>query len=576
MKKYEFEADRAVGSSLVDFDRQKLCEFAVKLCDCVKEDAGTGAYRGGIFPENISVDENGNPAIGPAAAEDWTGQELDFLPPELYWNGRPGPASDVYSIGMLLYYAVNGGRLPFEGECRDPQLRRMGGDEFGIPAAAGRRLGAIIKKATSFKAADRYQSLDELRVLIESCLKNLYLNGAPCAETIFKKSDDDLSEIEKLMVGIIENDEDRPLNETGEKPEEIPEEAQAEEETSAEAGEPEEEEPGSTEEIPESEAGETEEIFSDETAEEEPEETEYAEEETDENGLPIPKLYEEKNPELEPVILTRQPDIRPAVRYAKTAEEEKRVADDVKKRRRRPVAVILVMCALLVVVAIAFNAMLKDMSPNHGEAVAPEEAAAGNAAGGEKTGAEAVPEEDIPEEIQAIKPDSTGKPFVDNGLDTGDDPYALVWPEEGETGTDTEKPEGGAAEPGYKLFTEDISWTDARDKCREMGGHLVVINDADEFNAIAELAEQNGASMLWIGGHRENGKMIWEDDKGAVFEQWAKGEPSFVDTSDGAAEDYVLMWNNNGWYYNDSRNDPCAEFPQWYGGKMSYVCEFEG
>ena len=38
----------------------------------------------------------------------------------------------------------------------------------------------------------------------------------------------------------------------------------------------------------------------------------------------------------------------------------------------------------------------------------------------------------------------------------------------------------------------------------------------------------------------------------------------------------MLLWNNRGWYYNDSRNDPCAEFPQWYGGKMAYICEYGG
>ena len=49
-----------------------------------------------------------------------------------------------------------------------------------------------------------------------------------------------------------------------------------------------------------------------------------------------------------------------------------------------------------------------------------------------------------------------------------------------------------------------------------------------------------------------------------------------MDSYDGVYEDYVMLWNNNGWFYNDSRNDPVADYPGAYSGKIAYVCEFEG
>ena len=207
----KFDPDRILGKNIIYYGRQELCGLIAKLCEYIKADVGPGVYRGGIYPENISIDENGGVALGPAKREDWKGQELDFLPPELYWNGGKAPASDVYSIGMLMYYAVMGGKLPFDGTCRDPQLRRMTGEGFEIPKEAGRRLGEIIGKATQFRPEKRYQSMDEMRVMAESCLKNLYLNGNSSAETLFSKPDDDLTEIEKLMVGIIEKEEDTPI-----------------------------------------------------------------------------------------------------------------------------------------------------------------------------------------------------------------------------------------------------------------------------------------------------------------------------------------------------------------------------
>lgn len=60
------------------------------------------------------------------------------------------------------------------------------------------------------------------------------------------------------------------------------------------------------------------------------------------------------------------------------------------------------------------------------------------------------------------------------------------------------------------------------------------------------------------------------------FYAWDQGEPSYEDAYDGAAEDYLMLWNHNGWVYNDSRNDPVADYPDWYSGTIGFVCEIEG
>ncbi len=565
MKKTQFDPKKIIGDGILDFDRQGLCEFIVKLCESVKADAGAGVYRGGVFPENISVDDGGNVAVGAARKEDWDGQELEFLPPELYWNRRPSPASDVYAIGLIMYYALSGGRLPFEDECRDAQLRRMSGQEFEPPRAAGRRLGAIIKKATAFKASDRYQSMDELRAMAESCLKNLYLNGAPSAETIFNKNDDDLSDIERMMVGIIEQEDDKPLPEP-----EIPAE-------SAEpAGESETAETGDVSEaVP--------------PAGDEPQwDAMAAPQKPVTPRLPrVPKLYVEKNPELEPVVIKKQPDRGPVVSYTRPSEKERRMAEEVKKRKRRPVAVILVLCAVLVIAAIVFNAIISDINRDMNElnaAAQQTQSAQNGTVTAEPTetleprGEEmVVPTDNVdPEDLLPIEPDPEGTPYIpggNSGTSTGTDSSAS-------SGANAVVGAAPAATSGegshrYELYFEDISWTDAQAKCAALGGHLAVANDADEFNKLVELAESQYVTRVWIGGHRVNNAIVWEDDSTSPYEQWAKGEPSYTDSSDGAAEDYVLLWYNRGWYFNDSRNDPCKEFPQWYGGQMSFICEYE-
>ena len=36
-----------------------------------------------------------------------------------------------------------------------------------------------------------------------------------------------------------------------------------------------------------------------------------------------------------------------------------------------------------------------------------------------------------------------------------------------------------------------------------------------------------------------------------------------------------MLWYADGWVYNDSRNDPVADYPGAYSGTIGYICEFE-
>lgn len=573
MTSMEFEPGKILGDRILDLSRKELCLLVSTLCRQVMAEAGSRGYRGGIYPENISLAEDGAVSIGLSRQRDWDGQELEFLAPELYWNGQRGPAADVYSLGMLLFYGVSKGRLPYEGECENPQLRRMGGEDFKAPKAAGRRLGEIIEKATRFKAADRYQSVEEMQIMLDSCVKNLYLSGVTSAEAIFNKSDDDLSEIERLMVGIIEREEEEPIPEDEPVPEPVaePEAPEALEEPSpveepAPIEEPAIEEPApAAEPIPAQPPVPEEDIiaktFSSKTDEAEapaPAEKDSKPADSQEdiqiykpvktkkpvtahptsNKPPVPVLKVEKNPELEPVI-PRSAPVTPAVQYGKSAERERNIAKQMKKKRGRPVLVILVLCVLLVVTAIIINAMLKDFAWN-----------------------------DSPDNSQpSDNPAQTSQPTEPGGA-VG----IVITPEPAQT----TEPDTQPAQSTYQVFIEDVSWTQAQARCAQLGGHLAVISDVEEFGIVVQHLEAAGLNRAWIGCHRVDGVLTWETGEQIGFYPWDSNEPSYEDSYDGVIEDYLLLWNNNGWVYNDSRNDPVSDYPQWYAGMIGFVCEFEG
>ena len=553
-----FDPEKALGKKLTEMDKQALCVFISDLCRAVVAEVGSRGRRGGLFPDNICLGEKGEIVIGPAGKgpwqdpgdgeskggvnkinisekgevslesggkESWRGQELDFIAPEQYWNGQLSAASDVYSVGLLMYYALSGGKLPLEGECKDPLLRRMGGGNPQAPKNAGRRLGAIIEKCLRFKPAERYQTLEELRVVVDSCLKNLYTGGVPSSEAIFRKNDDALNDVERMMVGIIEKNEDAAIEKADDFPTEEPEDGVKVYKPAGKTGQKEVLSSGQADML--------------------------AKKMKDTPNPAVPKLGEEV---LQPVTVSPNPGrSSPAVQYKLKTDRERKIAEEVKKRRRRPLAVILVLCAVLVMVAIIMNAMLRDYEK---ERRTPDPMLQATA----NVEADPYAATPTPEQIH-LEDFNTTTPGPSVTMDIG------ILPE----------PEIVTPVHGYQVVKDNVSWTKAAAACTRLGGHLVIINDEAEFEEVTRLADEQGLTYVWVGAHRVGGVEKWENGQDLTdgFVRWARGEPTYIDRNDQVAEDYIMLWKNNGaWVYNDNRDDPYADYPDMFEGIIGYICEF--
>ena len=90
---------------------------------------------------------------------------------------------------------------------------------------------------------------------------------------------------------------------------------------------------------------------------------------------------------------------------------------------------------------------------------------------------------------------------------------------------------------------EDISWTEAEQKCEAMGGHLVVVDSQAVLDKVTALAASKGVRFVWLGCYRDtNGNLVWVNKEKVSFYKWAQGEPSATE-SDGTPENYVILWN---------------------------------
>ena len=546
-----FDTDNRLTDKVGGMGRRELIELMKKLCSIVAEQARETGFRGGVRPDNISVGPNGSVAIGPGGKTEkdkWTANELEFMAPEEFWNGECSCRSDVYSIGLVLYYCVSGGHLPFEpdtaqitaNERAETLRRRMSGEKIKAPKTAGRSLGAIIEKAVAFKAEERYSSPADMPLVLELCLRELDSVdvNAPDSQQIFNKPEKELTDVEKMMVGIIskaaedaalagdddladvetEPADDIDFNEKG-RPEQDEPEAVTDETIAITPAEP---EPAPQPPEPEEPPIREEPVVTEETVVmKTPAEKPAAREE---KPAPAPAPEKKKAPQ--------RPTATPAVQYGMEKEKPVRKEKPRNKNSRKPVITVLVLCAAIIILAIVVKSF----------------------AGGAK-----------PAEPSA-------EPLASAAVT----PSAQPTPTPEPTPTPTPSP---AAESTYQFFKEDISWTEAENKCEALGGHLVVIDSKAELDKVVKMAADNGVRFVWLGCQRgNNGKMAWVNGAEGYF-KWAQGEPSGAE-SDGTPENYAILWNtekdlSGDWEYNDVGNDPVSIYPKGYSGQISYICEID-
>lgn len=455
-----FDPKKLLGDDLAKYEPAQLLDLIKKLCKIAASECGENGFRGGFRTGNIYIADDGRVAVGPAGKageEGWTKLELEFMAPEMFWSGEKSAAADVYSIGLILYTGLNGGRLPFLPESGEPSAEervnalktRMNGSIPPIPAPVDEKLGAIIKKALAFDIRERYQDSKELlKALWDYC---------------------------------------------GDEPEELPERVEPAPEAPAEKPEP----------------------------EKEPEPEKKPEPEK-----PAPKPEPEKKPAPAP---EKKPEPKPEAKKEKQAKP----AMNIHQKHSATVS-----CVTLIIIALLLTA--SGFAGRYIDITLPEPAPA-------------------PTPTVAVTPEPTPTPT----------PTPTTTPEPTPTPTPP-------IEKHYSLYAEDVSWEVAEQRCMELGGHLATISSDEDYARICELLASTDAQYIWIGCYRnDSGDLKWSGGESSEYFKWATGEPSYSDSYDGAAENYIMLVKqpDGTWLYNDSRMDPMADFSRFYSGKMAYICQ---
>lgn len=108
----------------------------------------------------------------------------------------------------------------------------------------------------------------------------------------------------------------------------------------------------------------------------------------------------------------------------------------------------------------------------------------------------------------------------------------------------------------YALYDYEMSWSFARDLCKDLGGNLVTVTSAVENAVIEDLMQSGKKDAYWLGATDIDGNdkdFKWVTGETFSYSNWMSGEPSSGGT-DGEKEHFIEVRKSYGNKWNDVNN----------------------
>ena len=159
-----------------------IIRLGAGLCSALETCHRRGIVHGDIKPRNVFVgggnfDEQVTYKLGDFGMAQFSAVDNtnDFMAPEVLCGAEVSPASDLYSVGMVLYWALNERRIPFVPlpptavEASDLAIareQRLRGDPLPEPLHGSQALKNVVMRACADDPAQRYASVEEFRAAL--------------------------------------------------------------------------------------------------------------------------------------------------------------------------------------------------------------------------------------------------------------------------------------------------------------------------------------------------------------------------------------------------------------------------
>jgi formylglycine-generating enzyme required for sulfatase activity len=124
----------------------------------------------------------------------------------------------------------------------------------------------------------------------------------------------------------------------------------------------------------------------------------------------------------------------------------------------------------------------------------------------------------------------------------------------------------------FKVFSEQLTWRQARAKCEQMGGHLAIVDSEDENRILTSMISIAQLDSAWLGATDEvvEGRWVWVDGTEMRYKNW---DPAWSQPNNGGSsgypEHYLLT--------QISANGKWWDVPEYCGPPFhpGYVCQWD-
>lgn len=130
----------------------------------------------------------------------------------------------------------------------------------------------------------------------------------------------------------------------------------------------------------------------------------------------------------------------------------------------------------------------------------------------------------------------------------------------------------------YQIIDRGLTWTEAKEYCESIGGHLVTINSQKEQTFLTSIINDNESAEVYsIGLYYDDGDWIWVDDSPVTYTNWnwyeRDGERYYMPDSWFDGENYGYMYIQTTEY-----SDWMAQKGMWNDAQdyiNPFICEWD-
>lgn len=159
-----------------------ILKLGIDICTALEDCWNAGVAHLDVQPKNLYVDASGHFCLGDfsvAVSTELLEQEqqlrgtLSYMAPEVYERRAYSQASDIYSLGMVLYCLLNHGNLPFmESGSKEKAVMTRMIEKVPVPTLnLGNPLDQLLERALAVDFLHRYSRFESMRLELMHVLK---------------------------------------------------------------------------------------------------------------------------------------------------------------------------------------------------------------------------------------------------------------------------------------------------------------------------------------------------------------------------------------------------------------------